>query len=478
MVAGCGGGGRGGGGGGGGNNNPTLAADLTVSEVAVLQGVKITVAKDDQLIPVASRNAPVVVGREALVRVYVTPSAAYVPRPLTAELHVDDLVLSDMRTLTGPSTEAALGSTFQFSVPVGKIAVASTFSVAILDPAGAHVAAGEPSPARFPADGTTAAFGAVRTGRIQVTLVPLAYGGDGSNRLPDTSAAQLERYRAAMYETYPTTEVNITVHAPVAFNQVFDSNGSGFDNSNQIVAQVRANDGAADDEYYYGIIAPARSFGSYCGNGCVTGLSYIVEDPRNGDLRIGSGIGFTGTDSPATFIHEIGHEHGRYHAPCQVSDADPAYPYRGGVIGAWGWSVLSSKLMPPTDTDFMSYCDMNWISDYTYSALATRLTAVNTIAGTLGGASVGLQSQGQSYQLVTIGADGTLTPGLRVTLRHPLHGTTKPVTLFDGNDRALSSVDAHLVRHGHGGGATLFVPVSDTIAVRSLEALGRRTVLH
>ncbi len=300
LVAGCGGGGRGGGG-GGGNSNPTLASDLTVNEVAVLQSVKITVAKDDQL--VNTRNAPVVVGREALVRVYVTPSAAYLPRPLTAELHLDDLVLSDTRTIAGASTDAELASTFQFTVPVGKIAVASTFSVRVLDALGARVGPGEPSTARFPADGTTALLGAVRTGRIQVTLVPFAYGGVGSNRVADTSAAQIERYRAAMYETYPSTEVNITVHAPVAFNQVFSGNGSGFDNTNQIVAQVRANDGAAPDEYYYGIIAPAKTFGSYCGNGCVTGLSYIVDDPRDGDLRVGSGIGFTGADSAATFIH-------------------------------------------------------------------------------------------------------------------------------------------------------------------------------
>jgi len=460
VVLGCS-GGRGGGGGGG---DPKLAADLTVAEVAVFQGVKISVAKDDLL--VATRNAPVVAGREALVRVYVTPGAAYVPRPLSAELHIDDQVYTDMRTITTASTDASLASTFQFTVPVGKIASTSTFAVAILDPAGTETAKGTPSTARFPGDGTQASLSAVRTGQVNVMLVPFAYGGDGSNRLPDTTDAQIERYRAAMYETYPTTAINITVHDPVAFNQVFDSGGNGFDNLNQIVAQVRSNDRANDDTYYYGIIAPARSFGSYCGQGCVTGLSYVVERAKDADLRVGSGIGFTGGDSAQTFIHEVGHQHGRYHAPCQVTDADPNYPYSRGVTGDWGYSVLSSKLFPPTDTDFMSYCDTNWISDYTYNALALRLNAVNTLAGTLGGASVGLQN----YQLVTVGADGSLTPGLIVAM-HPLTSTNRrPVHLVEGGGRSRS-VEATLVPHGHGGGSTLFVPVAGPTP--TMEMLGR-----
>ncbi len=137
--------------------------------------------------------------------------------------------------------------------------------------------------------------------------------------------------------------------------------------------------------------------------------------------------------------------------------------------------------MPPTNTDFMSYCDVNWISDYTYKALATRLTAVNTIAGTLGGASVGntsaTPSATQTYQLVTVDADGALHPGLTVTLERPLHGNKKPVTLVDNNERTLSA-EATLVRHGHGGSATLYIPVSDVTSVRSIEALGRRMTLR
>jgi hypothetical protein len=79
-----------------------IAPDLTVTEIAVLQGVKIDVMKDGAR--VASRNAPVVAGRDALVRVYVAPAAGYKARALTCELTLADgpnrKVLADRRPTT------------------------------------------------------------------------------------------------------------------------------------------------------------------------------------------------------------------------------------------------------------------------------------------------------------------------------------------------------------------------------------------
>jgi hypothetical protein len=42
--------------------------------------------------------------------------------------------------------------------------------------------------------------------------VPFRYDADGSQRLPDTSQAQLERYRDAIYGIFPVSSVEITVH--------------------------------------------------------------------------------------------------------------------------------------------------------------------------------------------------------------------------------------------------------------------------
>ena len=43
----------------------------------------------------------------------------------------------------------------------------------------------------------------------------------------------------------------------------------------------------------------------------------------------------------------------------------------------WGWDNRSNTLYPPSHKDVMGYCRPNWISSYTYAALAARSVAVN-----------------------------------------------------------------------------------------------------
>ena len=69
-------------------------------------------------------------------------------------------------------------------------------------------------------------------------------------------------------------------------------------------------------------------------------------------------------------MHEVGHEQGRYHAPCSTSGADANFPYAGGSIGVWGYDILSKQFFSPTrGKDMMGYCPNEWVSDYTYAAL-------------------------------------------------------------------------------------------------------------
>lgn len=77
---------------------------------------------------------------------------------------------------------------------------------------------------------------------------------------------------------------------------------------------------------------------------------------------------------PGPTAHELGHSFNLSHAPCgNPRQLDPAYPYPGAQIGAWGYNPLDDVLVPPTETDIMSYCG-GWISDYHYAkALRHRL---------------------------------------------------------------------------------------------------------
>src|SRR5688572_27846834 len=63
------------------------AKDLAIKELAVFQGVKVTLEKDG--VKPATTRAPVIAGREGLLRVYVAPTAAFVSREIVAELTLE-----------------------------------------------------------------------------------------------------------------------------------------------------------------------------------------------------------------------------------------------------------------------------------------------------------------------------------------------------------------------------------------------------
>jgi hypothetical protein len=79
-------------------------------------------------------------------------------------------------------------------------------------------------------------------------------------------------------------------------------------------------------------------------------------------------------------LHEIGHNHGRQHAPCgNVAGADANYPQANGQIGVFGYNSLGDQLIQPNATDIMGYCNNKWFSAYTYSGLLNTVMTVNRV---------------------------------------------------------------------------------------------------
>jgi hypothetical protein len=81
-----------------------------------------------------------------------------------------------------------------------------------------------------------------------------------------------------------------------------------------------------------------------------------------------------------TTAHELGHNLGRRHSPCDGAPSpDPFYPYGGGVTGVVGHDVrgwmagraATAVVQPANFGDIMGYCAQNWISDYTYRSVLT-----------------------------------------------------------------------------------------------------------
>lgn len=434
-----------------------LAEGITLDGLALFQGVRVELARGGTIAP--ARNAPVVAGRDAVVRAYVTMTGT---REVTGELEIREgatviALHRDTRTLNGSSSDAAPNNVLSFVIPASELTETASLSVRLVDPAGTMPSGVHP--ARLPRDGTTLALGAQDDGEgLDLVLVPLRYDTDGSARLPDTSEAWLATLRGLLTSLYPLVDVAITVHEPVPWNRGLTFTGNvDFGAVNAMLRDLRDTDRARPGSYYYALVAPDTSFSAYCGGSCVTGQSYVVDAPEDGDFRVGSGVGFGTEDSAWTAAHELGHEHGRYHAPCDTSGADVDYPYAGGDIGVWGYDPRSGTFLPPdTATDFMGYCEPQWVSDYTWTAIFERTLAVSPLAARISRPTLVVRAGGEV---------GTVVVGER-TLAPPRTRSTVFYRYLDARGRVLSFGHAPAMSASHTDEQVIYAPRAPRTAVR------------
>jgi hypothetical protein len=441
--------------------DPLLGAQgVTVGEIAVYQGVKCPLMENGAP---AGSDIPVVAGRDALVRVFAHTDASYDGQPVTARLHLGGSApLEVVQVIGGAPSEGVLDSTINFQVPGSAIVAGGAYSVELLQP---PKGAGDNAAARFPASGT-APLGARSSGaKLSIVLVPVAYGADGSGRVPDTSAAQIQAYRDMMFSVYPIPAIEITVRAPFSWSSPVNPDGSGWGDLLGGIADLRQQDAPASDAYYFGVFDPAASFGDYCGGGCTAGLGYVIG-ADGASFRAAIGLGWAGVGE-GTMAHEIGHNHGRNHAPCGTS-GDPNYPYPDAAIGDWGYDLVHGTLFPPDTTkDLMSYCGPSWVSDYTYKAFFDRLAQVN-------GASVVYPPDAldRTYERARVNGDGTLSWLAPTTLHTPPLDHPTPVTL--GSAAGAATAVGHYVPYDHlPGGVVVWPAPAHTTTVVSMTIEGQ-----
>jgi hypothetical protein len=441
------------------------AAGVRIESLALYQGVKRVLAVGGAE---ASSNVPIVAGRPALVRVFYGLDAAYDGQPVTARMLIGGSIAAEATaTLSGTSTDGDPQSTLNLALGAEAMSGGASYRVELVQPAPAGGDPAAPSPeASFPAQGE-ATLPASPVGALAITLVPVAYHADGSGRLPDTSDAQIERYRSTLFKLYPAAAVDVQVRAPYPWQGAIQPNGQGWGSVLNAILELRQQDGAAPGRYYYGIFAPASSFASYCSGGCVAGLSTLAG-PTDVWGRGGVGVGFTGQSSADTAAHEIGHMHGRGHAPCGAFNGiDPSYPYNGGGIGTWGYDLIDAELVSPTSTrDIMSYCNPAWVSDYTYAALFQRMQLV-------GGAKLYAPGGPKSYERIAVGPDGAASWLAPLTLALPPLGA--PTTVEAVVDGAPTKLTGHFFGYSHlpGGILLLAPPLAGTLSVASFPYAGQ-----
>lgn len=403
-------------------------------------------------------NAPLVQGKAALLRVFVTPTAAWTKRAVVGKLKVGSQSQEVTWTPNGASTNSKLSSSLNFNVPGSWLTLGAKFSVQLVEAtSGAY--SGTTADSRYPSSGTAALGVKSPGGAFRVKLVPIKING----RLPLLNQARQDAYRDYFLAQYPTATLNLSVRAAWTYNSSVAADGTGWPALLSALQQLRQNDNAGPKTYYYGLLAPAGSSSAYCGGACIAGLSNVVgPNDENYRAAIGLGVFADGSDVGwlETSAHELGHAQGRLHAPCGTTvSVDAAFPFAGGKIGRWGYDKRSKTLLNPSQVlDVMGYCDPRWISDYTYKALFNRMAAVNAQAalvlppGSLRGPGAFI-----AYQLTP---DGRLELLGRVQQRSNALGEARRVYPVDRSGSLLAPIDGYYTPYGEEElGGSLLVPL-------------------
>ncbi|MFO0677365.1 MAG: hypothetical protein U0169_12590 [Polyangiaceae bacterium] len=296
-----------------------LAPDVTVDEVAVFQGVKISVAADGRTVRrgthPSSRTAPCSSACTSRRRRRGSRTR------LTGELRLTDgakdlLVLTDSKVISATSMDDTMASTFNFEVPADVVTESLKWSVAIAIRK-RRAATLEAVERRIPE-------GRRRRGaRCEVDRQgthhrprPRALRRRRLETLPRHESGADRTLRSTLQAMYPTSKVDVSVHANVVWNEPVVGGDSKAARFLAGFTQLRENDQVADDVYYYGLFLPAETKALHCKEGCITGMCNLVEKAGDASMRACIGVGYTGMESAETMAHELGHAHGRPHSPC------------------------------------------------------------------------------------------------------------------------------------------------------------------
>ncbi|MEM6989417.1 MAG: hypothetical protein AAF721_02930 [Myxococcota bacterium] len=345
-------------------DGPRLGASgIALSDVVVNQGVAVTLAQAETMVPQEARASAVLHGRRTHVRATWTTEPGFAPRPIRAELHLvhtdgTQETLVDVRTLGALSGPAH--NDFVWDVPAEAIPPGTRWRITLHEDELAPDGLVDPQAPSLPAVGDSALDDAPGDKHMRLVLVPYRHQRAGCDQPFPLDVVTVDTFTQAMEMQYPVQEVDIEVHSEVVYT------GPTGDLSEFLfeVTDLRTSEFPDPEVFYFGALWP-------CDAPLVGGLGYTPFEPASiaGDT-IRASVGAYYESNPervaSTMVHEVGHNLGRRHASCDNGEdnVDPAYPVAGAAIGSEGWGIHDELFRAPSTHDFMSYCDPAWVSAY------------------------------------------------------------------------------------------------------------------
>jgi hypothetical protein len=318
---------------------------------------------------------PLVAGRDGLLRVFVRANQTNTESPDVRVRLYDGGSLTNTFTLTAPASavpttvnEGDLAASWNLALPASLIQPGLEI-IADVDPGNAILEVDD-GDNDFPTSGSPGAQDVRVIGPFAVRFVPVIQAIDGLTG--DVTGANADQFLATTQQLFPLESYDEDIRAPYTYTDtvsIESDNATG--TWSRVLSEInalRTADGSS--RYYYGVVKTSYSGG-------IAGIGYVPGKAAVGWDRLPSGGGVA--------AHEWGHNWGRSHAPCGgAGSPDPSYPYPGGLIGVWGYDLISASLVPPTAPDIMGYCSNDWISDYTYTGVLTHIATRFSVAGTPG----------------------------------------------------------------------------------------------
>lgn len=336
-------------------------ASVTYSAAGAGLNLLIDGATLTQTVQTYGGTVQLIANKDALLRVFVKATQANAAAPQVRARFYNGATLLSTLTISAPGAsvpttvdQATIGSSWNTTVPASLLQPGVSMLLDV-DPTNTVTESSETDNA-FPASGSAQALNIVAVSTFQIRMIPVTQSANGLTG--DVTGANKDQFLALLRKLYPVSAVDIDVRAAFTTSapalDAGDANGAW----GQILSEINALRTAdASTRYYYGVVKVGYSSG-------VAGLGYVPGR---------AAIGWDYLPSGATVLtHEVGHNFGRYHAPCGgPGGVDPTYPYAGGAIGVYGYDLTTASLKLPTQADVMSYCSNVWISDYNYNAIFT-----------------------------------------------------------------------------------------------------------
>lgn len=319
--------------------NPT-ALQLKVTEIQLTQAAQ----------PMGG-TAPLVKGRAAVLRVYMQGDR---PSFYAPQVRVKVFNGGSTETLTSTAVEVPLevdplllGRSWNVAIPARLVQPGMRLLVEADPQNVVPLAAG--SATVFPASGVPMVVDVRAVPPFNLRMIPIYQSSVGSTG--SVNAGNTGEFLAPLVNMFPVEQVSVDVRATYTTGNTAVS-GTGWSNILREMAALQAADGS--DRYYYGVVNST--------SGGIAGIGYIGYPAALGYDRL--------PDGAQTLAHELGHNFGRYHAPCgSPAGPDPTFPTFGATMDVVGFDVGAGAVRGTQYRDLMSYCAPEWITWYTYSAI-------------------------------------------------------------------------------------------------------------